>query len=1024
MPGLLTDEAGRPIPAGGAETRERVSRWLGHAAMLDIETTGLDPSLPNVGIWQGAVGVRGPSGALEFPVDVLVRPTFRSPHGDVPIPYESVSSWTRASLERELPGGMVVGSRPWTEGIPPGEFVQRALDAVRGKDLWVQNLPFESRHLQANMTDSQWLEFLTDSELEGHAPRWGPGGGLADRRILRSSSLIDRAVAEAWRSSRISRSKAWAQVWPAIREELERDVPLGATRSLDIQDVTRSMFAMAQEAGYMPRTGDVFSGSSVDVFARLGMGVAEQHMARADIELQDAMLERHLSMAERISTGEGLDRAERRYLSAIARLQPEIRRANAARTLADAYESIVRQGRWDVVAGVERGVRIVGGERREFARFVHAPITDISEVARHLREKEEGLLAQGMRKDLRVDWQGMQRRFMSEVVVPHAELGQSLDDLVHRWKTASDVPDSTFVELSMRRGGVAGRMGDWMGNMRGAARRNWKWIAGGAVAAGVIWKMMGGSDPPNWHDVHLTVPEVRDGPPPMPVPEPWEGPEGGRIEMVGKGRLASLALNDKLEGTMMMYVPASRGAFQVEDADTVAIAMSPDRRSVWRLSGIDAPEVPHPGEEYSRGRVWEDQPYGAAATGQLRDIISEMDEVGILFDARGRTTYGRGVGVLVGRRDDELVNINLELVRRGAASALPFGPTKEDLVNRRALRQANADAANGGIGMYSHKAWQIERLMNQKSRRRLTHVSLTMPDRLRDDFQAAATLSHMRHSDMVMSQWASAGTKEDRNILEGMKHGWFGRKRGERTDFGSGWSRTLTQVDRGLAQLSSPGLWERLIGTTQLAALVTRPYVWKKALGVVRRTAVMEKHKGVPGAQDFREAALDVEGWIREQEGRGLARMGLISPGLTGEELGSIILHERVHVFIPDRAKTALHILSNEVAKGQGMPQYGEFYFGRSMFLEEAIAYNIQGLYAPSPEIAGLFRSVQEMVDVAHAGGRPDMGRFVEEYSKVASQFGGSRSAKATDVLSRSLMDRSSCIKHHRMDQGRAWPNS
>lgn len=241
------------------------------------------------------------------------------------------------------------------------------------------------------------------------------------------------------------------------------------------------------------------------------------------------------------------------------------------------------------------------------------------------------------------------------------------------------------------------------------------------------------------------------------------------------------ALNTYFEGGNMAQMDVSD--FAVEDADTVRLFMGNGAERTIRLAGIDAPEVKHENDDGSR--IWPDQPFGQEASQMLQQIMNQQGRMKLLLDPGAEQSYGRNVGVLIG---EDGTNINLEMVRRGGAAALPFGKRSTQLVSPTELKRAEADASAAQMGMWSEEAWQVNREAQINSKRKITNTSFSDLGRLFSDFKTSSVLMRMRNPDMEASEMEASGGRDDFNIHEGLKHGWSqSTRRANLKDFGSGY---------------------------------------------------------------------------------------------------------------------------------------------------------------------------------------------------------------------------------------------
>jgi endonuclease YncB( thermonuclease family) len=165
---------------------------------------------------------------------------------------------------------------------------------------------------------------------------------------------------------------------------------------------------------------------------------------------------------------------------------------------------------------------------------------------------------------------------------------------------------------------------------------------------------------------------------------------------------------------------------KVDDADTLTIqrkgVVGMFRKPVSiRLAGIDAPEVEHGG---IAGRIVQDQFGGRQASEYLEQLIERQQSLRLVVDPRSRS-YNRHMGVLIGDRG---ANLNLQMVRSGAAAALPWN--KRSLVDANVFAEAEAMAAAGGTGIWASKGWQMHRAMGLIAGERVTNTTLTQVDRI------------------------------------------------------------------------------------------------------------------------------------------------------------------------------------------------------------------------------------------------------------------------------------------------------
>lgn len=252
---------------------------------------------------------------------------------------------------------------------------------------------------------------------------------------------------------------------------------------------------------------------------------------------------------------------------------------------------------------------------------------------------------------------------------------------------------------------------------------------------------------------------------------------------------------------------------EVDDADTLILRkkMRPSLKPISiRLSGIDAPETKHSNEftdPLKKYRINQAQPLGEEASDRLRSILSKSTNLRLVVDPVQKT-YGRYLGVLL----DGNKNINLDMVRSGHVSSLEFGSIKTDMVDRSLFMKAGSEAEKSGKGIWGHQFFKNWKEMSNAYGSDITFNTLTNAiklaenkafgvgagyiwgqgnsgEQLRTLGEAAKTMRENQSlvkTNLISNQAANPqNRREDRNTIEGLTHGWFGRLRSQNTDFGS-----------------------------------------------------------------------------------------------------------------------------------------------------------------------------------------------------------------------------------------------
>lgn len=244
------------------------------------------------------------------------------------------------------------------ELLTPSELRNRFFQTIKSKDLWIHNLPFESRFMGAMTTPEEFLQF-TGTEWKGFARDinlQAIGIGGTQKRLYQTSSEIENALSRVnLPTNKKDYLTAWEDVAKAYQYELDKPLEqliVGGERVARIfnsQTLFSSVIAQAQKAGIMEETGDVFSGTNLDIISRLLFGQAERHEALADTQINQAVVDWLLSQSRRMSTGQKLTEFSEKVLKTISTLQPALRFRSRMKTAFTAYEGIMSGEGYEVV---------------------------------------------------------------------------------------------------------------------------------------------------------------------------------------------------------------------------------------------------------------------------------------------------------------------------------------------------------------------------------------------------------------------------------------------------------------------------------------------------------------------------------------------------------------------------------------------------------------------------------------------------------------------------------------------------
>ena len=297
----------------------RATSAFTHASMFDIETYDLYPKSP---IYEAAVvhGVENPS----------IKHTFVNAQGG------EISKFTADQfLKRQA------GMSPWLQDALAAatttqeQVAQLALDELKGRDVWVQNLPFERSFVKERTTREQFNAWAVDSRLESYTP----GSGL-----YTTSPNIKKALTHAGAGQTTSNSideylGRWSSVFDEFEHTLESKRPSNVTRIFDVQDLTRSVFALAQKNNVMGKTGELFSGTSIDTLSKAIFGLEEHHTAAGNSVLQGPIAKFLYGTGLAIKQGKGLTDRQKSFFHHVAASQKVAKQQGAVKNIIETYKA-------------------------------------------------------------------------------------------------------------------------------------------------------------------------------------------------------------------------------------------------------------------------------------------------------------------------------------------------------------------------------------------------------------------------------------------------------------------------------------------------------------------------------------------------------------------------------------------------------------------------------------------------------------------------------------------------------------
>jgi len=774
------------------------------AAILDIETGGLNPSSP-IYEWSVQHGLSARRGGIA--------------HGFGPMTSidgsreAEVSDFTARQLqarEKATPG--VIEAIDSATGSQR-DVARNILNEVTGRDVWVQNLQFERRFIHERLGGDY------RSSVPSEFDEWAHGVGKLESASPRGAQLFSTtpgikrqtaaASSAAFAGNKDNYLKQWEGVFGEFVEAFSTKPQAGVTRAFDVMDLSKSVMAMAQQRGYMANTGELFSGTSAQALGQAMFGVKELHTAGADNALQGNIIREMFGAGLTMRAGNRLSPGQAAMFERLGRAQPAIRQRNAEKTILSAYQSqqqlkAIREGEAGAQGlnadelkrnlRVKHGVRnpnipmdvlqADGSREREWVRTsARTKFDPRTEYTMDLDEFVSTRKAEASRRiGESADWDAAYKRVRHDYIDKHmalsgnpsvgGRLAAMQDESLMKAATAlHELPAEAVFELA---GGS---------RLQRAGRAGAGWIRANAVQSGIalgaavaFGAVISGHD-----DDYNSIEGLRHG-----------GIAGATRHINTEFGSGYQGVNPRIRESI---ATVDIKDYQVEDADTISAVIAGGDRVQVRLAGIDAPEIEHASR--MAGRVNEAQPYGQEAAAKLRRLMSSQSNIKLILNTQAKTSYGRLAGTLVGDKDGDL---NLQLIRQGAVKALPFGKASERTYKAKTYEQAEQQAYDHSQGMWNHDGWRAIRTAESDTSRKITNTTMTQVGRLYDSFSAASKAIRLNSQNDDLAAMQAMGGTSDFNILEGLRHGWYGANRRDNTDFGSGYviNKTVRSAARSV----------------------------------------------------------------------------------------------------------------------------------------------------------------------------------------------------------------------------------
>lgn len=711
------------------------------STLLDIETTGLDPTR------------HAPLGAATKRFGAPVQETWftyetaeRVPRGPWYRKFgikteEAIKELMEPFARRQWETSWEKARRAWVAGggvpQPARKFFSKVLarEARAGRFLWTHNVRFDITQFGSQFAHPAAQRMMYERAIEPGWTKFDPYSGRVYPTTTRTAFEM-RSL--AYDKPRLAPG-AMREWYGSYRQMVKRALKEGKPAVLDSLAIAQSMFGMAQERGMMARTGDIFTGTSIEALATaFGVtGKQAAHLATADTETLERIMPKVVETAERLYKGKRLKGWQAKALRYLGEVQPEIAKRNVERMFAQAVKEQRTTGKYrlrkggysknlDDLVGVykkfhkERTYYQEGMLEEAMGRIKSLPDSALDRILLERARVPENVSKASQIKILQSEFGAKMRRFLSHrnpflmagvAAIGAFAVGSFLLPDREEHNTVTGLKDE---------------------GLRGIHRRL-------ATDFGSGYNV----DAPRIHpDILLFKQTVWND----EAKRDAIRTEIDKLQKAYQARLGKFRSDEitRVDPSVVPGINARRSDLrlvnmerfkvQVEDADTIFLerrgwlnwlkARMGYGRIAMRLSGVDAPEIAHEDDPLGKmGVRWHaDQPHGREARKELKRLVS--GDVSIVTTAEPET-YGRYIGAII---DEEGANVNLELIRRGAAKALPWGKAEKELVRRDLAADAEAEARDEQAGIWNYARYNVQSMIEDAKNREITFNMLTRLD--------------------------------------------------------------------------------------------------------------------------------------------------------------------------------------------------------------------------------------------------------------------------------------------------------
>ena len=724
---------------------------LKQSTLVDIETTGLDPA-------QGHFPVSGAQMRYgEAPAEeawFTFESAKRSAQGKAKRQYTPV---TEKAMKFDLmePFSRAQWEAKWAEAraewmakhpnvpMPARKWFSKLLarEAKAGRFVWTHNVQFDITRFGSQFAHPAAIDAWRSAEV---GQVWSEFEPMTSELYASTTEEMFGIGQRVWREPRLAvgAQRHW---YGQYRRLVEEAVETGKPMLADSLAMTRAMFGMAQERGAMPHTGDIFTGSSLDAlmaaFRIPEPDISRAHEAAYDIEQRLQHVMPHIiETSERLYAGEPLTIRQMRALQTIGEMQPEMAAMYAERNFASARIAMEKYGSFPL-RGRQRGTdlnELLALMEEKVSQRAYAGQFSLAEIKSRVDAMTAAELEEVALSKVRLPTLSTTFEMGNVVKAGGRRMRQALSGR-NPWLMAGVAVASMFVA----------------GKVLGPKREDHNVIRGFQNEEGMtkhqreLLTDFGSGFRMDRAAIHPDILKFRE--------EKWKHKDDrdkikAQIENLSEkyqARMGRFQEEDFTTGDSsiveginrarkdLRFVNLSKFNMQVEDADTVMLqrkgtlnwlkAQFGFGQTVVRLEGIDSPEMAgHSQDVFNKlGLRWrQEQPHAAESTEMLRTMLRKNKNIALL-STPDPETYGRHLGVLATGGGK---NINLELIRQGAARKLFYGKKEMALMRRDAAESAETEAIEESTGMWQHARYLKHKTMEDIRGKQVSFNLLTRMD--------------------------------------------------------------------------------------------------------------------------------------------------------------------------------------------------------------------------------------------------------------------------------------------------------